>query len=1253
MKIKLNNCQERFWLDSSLHPDDSNNIGLIFRMRGRFDVQLFRQAIYRVVSEIEVFHSVCEEGPEGVFLNTETDTPLVIEFFEEAVKEKYEVLLEEFGKRLFDLKQELPLRFLIIQVSDEQYLLEMAFHHICIDAVSFPDFSERLSIVYRAWAEYKEVPRWQKPLLQDYFIREKDHQVLKEKGIQYWQHFFEDMPKSIDFAGTKKGKSGCMEFKFSKQLNQSIERLSIQLQISPFRIFMAAWLWILSGYSGNRKVVVSYAVNIRPKEFKDLIGPFVNNLSYGGDLSGNPTFRETLEDCRRQRREVRDFQEVLITDIVGHLREEKILQSDEPFLNVVINYANWGHLQKLDFVGIQTEFYRRVMIKQPFDLIFEVEPGKEGTCRLVYGDRFSKNFIQSMQRSFVRLLGKACQKPAIHFSQFSFITGREFVKLNDQIKESIRRQDEEFVDFLTCFRRTVAMCKDKPAVYFGEAETTYRELDLWSDYIARVIEIKYFDRKGCHLSGFVPIGFCWGENDHRIAVILGIMKAGATYVPLDPSLPGDRLAFMIEDCGIGLVVTTKEHAGKIKGVEKLLLEDVPQDAQVAVAEKKIIDSEDYAYIIYTSGTTGQPKGVSVTYGNLAALISNAVRYFQLGTKSVQLQYANLGFDASVMEIFPALVKGAAICIATDEERRNPEQLAALIQKRKVDTAYIAPVMLAQLKEKLPGLRTLVVGGEMVPTEVLRRWGKNRRLLNAYGPTETTVFVTINVMHEKSYANDIGKVVEGTYAYVVDEFGRLLPEEVPGELWIGGCQLVPGYIGRPELTSKKFITNPFVPRRTRTNKLYRTGDLVMRSSNGHFFFRGRIDDQVKIRGFRIEPGEIESCLSKIEGINQALVVVNEEHDLKRLVAYIQSTEPDRVDQKKIREELGLHLPAYMVPSAFVVLREFPQTLSGKIDRKKLPQPEWREREYVAPVTEKEKQLAVIAGKILSAGAVSVEDDLFAIGLSSITTVNMVAEAEKVGIKISVSAVYREKTIRRVAAVAENSIYHWYGTENNEKPLIVLVCGHMDFGSMLIQLAEPLSSRYAILVIESYHDYPEVLSEGVTFSELIELYVRILTEILPSETKVYAFVGHCLGGEMAYALAALWTKVRKESPKVWMFNSLAKRTVSSEGMQMEHLQTALQTVLWKVAKKKKKLTDRLVASEMLPKFQGEVKLFLPRYFTAHLSGPELPAWRDQKMLRNLKDLYAKNPEDWRSIASKITICQVEGDHWTMLREVDKWL
>ncbi|WP_414676466.1 amino acid adenylation domain-containing protein, partial [Longimicrobium sp.] len=559
------------------------------------------------------------------------------------------------------------------------------------------------------------------------------------------------------------------------------------------------------------------------------------------------------------------------------------------------------------------------------------------------------------------------------------------------------------------------------AVVAGEDALTYRELDARATRLARRLV-------ALGAGPEVRVGVCLERGVDAVVAILAVLKAGAAYLPLDPAYPADRLAYMLADSGAPLLVTRASLGGLLpaEGVRSVR---VDADAAEIAAEPEVAPGmaaapENAAWVIYTSGSTGRPKGVVVTHANAANLLPRAVETFGAEPGDAVLQTASMSFDASLLEVFVALLSGAALHVAGREVVLAPERLAALLREREIGVWVSTPALLdSLLEDDFPALRTISTGGERCSAETAARWSRGRRLVNMYGPTETTIYTTAHACAPGvAEAPPIGRPVANARAYVLDAWGEPVPAGVPGELHVGGAGVARGYLGRAALTAERFVPDPFGGEAG--GRLYRTGDRARWRADGELEFLGRTDAQVKIRGIRIEPGEVESALLEHPGVREAAVVAREAPSGiagdRRLVGYVVAAAGDPLSPAALREHLRARLPEHMVPSAVVQLESLPLTPSGKLDRKALPELEHAGEgdRYVAPRTPTEEVLAGIWAEVLRLERVGIRDDFFALGGHSLLATRVVARLGAVlGVEIPLRALFEATTVAELAGRVE--------------------------------------------------------------------------------------------------------------------------------------------------------------------------------------------------------------------------------------------
>ncbi|MEK8017413.1 MAG: amino acid adenylation domain-containing protein, partial [Candidatus Parabeggiatoa sp.] len=562
------------------------------------------------------------------------------------------------------------------------------------------------------------------------------------------------------------------------------------------------------------------------------------------------------------------------------------------------------------------------------------------------------------------------------------------------------------------------------AVVFEDQQLTYQELNTRANQLAHHL----------HTLGVKPevlVGICIERSLDMLIGLLGILKAGGAYVPLDPNYPQERLAFMLEDSQVAVLLTQHKLMAKLPAHQAQV---IVLDTEQALFSKPNtsnlvsgVQPDNLAYVIYTSGSTGKPKGVLVEHQGLCNLAKAQIQRFNVQPDSRVLQFASISFDASIWEIVMALGSGATLCLGTAESLLPGPALLQYLRERAITHVTFSPTAIAVLPtEELSNLQCIIVAGEASSPELAAQWSQGRRFFNAYGPTEDTVCATIFEYTPGHSTLPIGSPIANQHIYILDQYQHPVPIGVPGELYIGGVGLARGYLNRPDLTKDKFIANPFVELgwdsdNPKSARLYKTGDLVRYLPDGNIEFLGRIDNQVKIRGFRIELGEIEVVLARHPAVQENVVIVHQESKDKRLVAYLVPKPKQVIDPTELRHFLTKKLPDYMIPKAFVPLEAMPLTPNGKVDRRAIAQlsikhSQLSEDTFVAPRTPEEELLAGIWADILGVERVGIHDNFFELGGDSILSIQVVAKANQAGLQLSPGSTFQHQTIAELVTVA---------------------------------------------------------------------------------------------------------------------------------------------------------------------------------------------------------------------------------------------
>ncbi|MGV5039271.1 amino acid adenylation domain-containing protein, partial [Streptomyces sp. NRAIS4] len=801
-------------------------------------------------------------------------------------------------------------------------------------------------------------------------------------------------------------------------LHRALLGLAQETNTTLFMVLQAAVATLLSRLGAGSDIPLGTPVAGRTDEaLDDLVGFFVNTLVLRNDTSGNPTFRELLARTRETDLAAYSHQDVPFERLVEILNPERSLARNPLFQVMLVLHSNVAPAFDLPGLSAVTEDLTKDVTS--FDLTFNFYEATDGAGEPAGLDGFleyrtdlsdvstAERFIEGLRL----LLASFAERPDLPISTAELLSPTEQSEL---LAEGAGGPAPEHRFFTDLFQEQAALRPDAPALEHEGTVLTYAELNTRANQVAR-----WLIRQGVGSEQLVALAV--PRSVEMVAALLGILKAGAAFLPVDPEYPADRIAFMLEDAAPVRVLTSREVAGRLPqgGPATLVLDDPvalagldgadPTDAERTAR----LRPENLAYTVYTSGSTGTPKGVAVTHRGICALAATLAEKYQVRPDDRVLQLASISFDMAFEDFLRAFCFGATLVVPAPGPLVG-DALGDYLEQRRISCADMPPSVLATLPARhFPALRVLSVGGEACPPALTARWADGRRMLNLYGPTESTISATASEPlsgTDPSASTPIGAPVRGARAYVLDERLRLAPRGVPGELYIAGAGVARGYLRRPGLTAERFVADPFGPAGSR---MYRTGDLVRWRGDGQLEFVSRVDDQVKIRGFRIELGEIEAVLGRHPAVSQVAVVVREDRPGdKRLVSYVVAESGSGgVGVDALRAHVGGLLPEFMVPSAFVVLDRLPLTTNGKLDRRALPAPV-----YEAEVggrgarTPQEEILCGLFAEILGVPAVGIDDSFFELGGHSLLATRVVSRIRSVlGVELPVRTLFEAPTV----------------------------------------------------------------------------------------------------------------------------------------------------------------------------------------------------------------------------------------------------
>ncbi|MFL5348129.1 MAG: amino acid adenylation domain-containing protein, partial [Hyalangium sp.] len=1032
-RLPLSFAQQRLWFLDQLEPNNAAyNMPTAVRLDGALDLAALERSFNELVRRHESLRTTFRNGPEGAtqVIAPAVQQPLpVVELTglpEGARDAEARRLAIQEAQRPFDLARGPLLRTLLLRLGEHQHVLLVTMHHIVSDGWSMALLIREMGLLYEAFStgrpsplpelalQYADYSAWQQGWLQGEAL---------DAQLTYWREHLAGAPQVLELPtdhprpATQSHRGATRSALLPLPLTEGLQELARAEGVTPFMLVLTAFQVLLHRYSGQEDLVVGTDVaNRHHAEIEGLIGFFVNQLALRSRISGDPTFRELLGRTRDSVLGGQAHQDLPFEELVRALNPERSLRH-APLFQVKLTYQTTPQggameLPGLTLRGLGTEEESTVA---KIDLTLVVSESSRGlSCVCEYAtDLFEASSIDRLLASLRVLLAGAVADAGQRVSTMPLLSEEERHKLlvewnatDASLPPEARAQE--------LFEAQAERTPDAVALSFEDSQLTYRELNRRANQLAHHLRTLGVGQES-------RVGLCVERSLELVVGALGVLKAGGAFVPLDPSYPQERLAFMMRDAALSLVLTQERLADELPSQGELLICLDSEWARIALCPEDTPRTEagedPLAYVIYTSGSTGQPKGTLLAHRGLCNTALAAARVQRLGPDSRVLQFAASGFDASIWEMFSALLSGAHLCLAPRDSLMPGAPLQALIQTRGITAATLTPSVLAQLEpDAVPGLRTVTSAGEACTPELARRWKPGRRFLNAYGPTEVTVCATVCEDVDEARPG-IGRPLPNVQVYVLDARLQPVPIGVPGELYVGGVGLARGYLNRPELTAERFVSNPF---RARDGaRLYRTGDLVRYRADGQLEYLGRIDNQVKVRGFRIELGEIEAVLEQHPTVRQAAVVAREDvPGDKRLVAYVVGRDGQHSDAGELRAWVARTLPQYMVPSALVELEALPLTPNGKVDRKALPSPEGVRPDtgpaFVAPRDEVEQQLAAMWSELLGVERVGVHDNFFDLGGHSLLATQLVSRVRSTcGVELPLRDLFDAPTIAALA------------------------------------------------------------------------------------------------------------------------------------------------------------------------------------------------------------------------------------------------
>ncbi|SFB46080.1 non-ribosomal peptide synthetase, partial [Clostridium frigidicarnis] len=1011
---------------------DNNNAAYfeqtIFEIEGNIDIALFKKAYNLLIDKYDILRTmfdyktfdqpmqIVKYKAEGkVYYKDLTD--LSSNDKEIAIKN----LIDKDRKKGFNLFKDLLMRVFILKLDDINYRLIWSNHHILMDGWCTSIIMKDLLKIYSSLKNNKEIVKNKVPTYESFinWIQKQDEKIASD----YWENYIKEYEREAGLpikSNTERSERNVKEkirFNISKYDIQKLSEICNKSKVTMNTIFQCIWGIILQKYNNTNDVIFGSVLSGRNANvlgIEEMVGLFINTVPLRVKNSQNATFNQLIKRVQKEVLETSKFDYYPLYEI----QSKSILKNK--LINNIMVFENYyfkdlkSEIDDIDFV------IKKVIVNEEtnYNLDIIIVPGEIYTIELKYNSNlYDLYFIKKIESIFKNIIKKIINDVNIKIKDIDICDESEKRTIVYEFNNT-KAEYPKNKTIQELFEEQVEKTSNNIAVAFKEEKLTYRELNEKANSLARVLRDK-------GVKGDSIIGIMVEKSLEMIIGIMGILKSGGAYLPIDPSYPKERIEYILKD-----------SESKILLSKNTLVDAIEFDGQIidpfnkglfnedSSNLEKINNSNNLAYVIYTSGTTGKPKGVMCEHKNVVRLVKNA-NYIEFKEDDRILQTGSMVFDASTFEVWGVLLNGLGLYLTKNETIILPELLEEFVTRNNITILWLTSELFNQIAEEninvFKNLRYLLTGGDILSSKyisLVRRQFTNLKIVNGYGPTENTTFSTTYLI-EKEYSSNIpiGKPIANSTAYILNRNYKLNAIGIYGELFVGGDGVARGYLNRPELTAEKFIDNPFEP----GTKMYKTGDLARWLPDGNIEFLGRTDNQVKIRGFRIELGEIENGLLQHENIKEAAVLVKENKDNEKYIcAYV--VRENSLEELDLKGYLRETLPEYMVPAYFVQLEKMPLTANGKLDRKALSQSSFDValKEYEAPRNEVEDTLTKIWSEVLGINKIGINDNFFEIGGHSLKAMTIISKIHKETNKeIPLKELFKSPTIKGLSKFIESA------------------------------------------------------------------------------------------------------------------------------------------------------------------------------------------------------------------------------------------
>jgi amino acid adenylation domain-containing protein len=1165
----LSFSQERLFFLYLLDPDSPGyNQPKALRITGDLNPEVMRRVLEAIVGRHEILHSTFFLQDGISFQKSRDNYYVELPIFDlsswpnEQREAEAHRLLTEITQRPFNLSEDLMLRAALLRLSSTEHILLLMTHHIVSDLSSRDILLREIAALYDAFSANKPYPLPELPIQYGDFAfwqRESLEKTDLQEQLSYWRRQLQGVPAILRLptdhprpaALTSRGSNETIVIPQASA--QRLRNLSRQQSATLFMTLLAAFKVLLWRYTGQESFLVGVPISGRTlPELQNLLGFFVSSLLLKADFSGAPTFLELLTRVRESALAAYAHPDIPFENLLQESQTERDL-SFHPMFQVMFALRS-DYIKPIVLSDLTLSWMRMDSEIAKFDLTLTIiERSDDLAGTLTYNsDLFDAATIQRMGAEFNTLIEGIVDDPDQFVGRLPLLTQRERQQLLIEWNDTKREYpNDKCVHEL--FEEQVEQNPDAVAVVFEDEQLPYDELNRRANQLAHYLQ-------SLGVGPEVLVATVMERSLETVVALLGILKAGGTYVPMDPSYPRERLAFVLQDARVKVVLTQKKFMRVVPAIgspsssetgNPLVIcldaerDRIAQETQETPVHGAALDN--VAYAVYTSGSTGQPKGVMITHRGICNRLLWGQEFYQLSNADRVLHAFSLSFDFAIWEIFTAFIGGARLIVAQPERQQDSAYLVRLIADHKITVAGFVPSMLEAILadrgiEMCDSLRKVFCGAEVLPSSLQDRFHacSSAELHNTYGPTEASIDVTYWVCKKETefertrHSVPIGRPLANTQIYILDPYLQPVPVGVGGELYIGGVGLARGYLNRPDLTAENFIPNAFSDEPGA--RLYKTGDLGRYLPDGNIEFLGRRDHQAKIRGFRIELGEIEAVLGQHPAVRESVVAAREDAPgEKRLVAYVVADQESTPTINELRSFLKEKLPSHMIPSAFVMLESLPLSPNGKVDRRVLPVPDRARPElaetFVASRTPVEEALASIWSKILVVEQVGIYDNFFELGGHSLLVAKLIAEIQRdLRVDLPVRAVFEFPTIAQLAAriiatqdkglflqeETENSYLVNLGPGQNQTPLFCFpyIGGFRTDLLTFARLGRLIGPDYTFYGLQA--PGTDGVSEPLRrVEDLAAVYIKAIQTLQPHGP--YLLLGECFSGAVAYETA----------------------------------------------------------------------------------------------------------------------------------------